>query len=129
MELDEEIQDHLHLSGEFLRSARRDVQDGLLAPARLSMLQALELALKAALIAKTRRPWETHNVHGPFGQHFRGRVDERALARVNRLVQEYGKSRYPDWEAPSEKAMREDLEFVARMVEEIVPSLVAEALP
>lgn len=129
MELDEEIQDHLHLSGEFLRSAQRDVRDGLLAPARPSMLQALDLALKAALIARTGRAWETHNVHGPFGQHFRGRVEDGTLARVNRLIQEYGKSRYPDWEPPSDKAMQDDLAFVTRVVEEIVPALVTEGHP
>lgn len=100
--------------------------DGLYAPARMSMIHALELALKAALMAKTGRPWDTHNVHGPFGQHFRGRIDDKTLARLNRLVQEYGKSRYPDWEAPSEPSMKEDLAFVKLLVEETIPALTAE---
>jgi len=129
MELDDEVQEHLHLSGDFLRSAERDVRDGLYAPARLSLLHALELGLKAALLAKTGRPWGTHVVHGPFGQHFRGRIDERTLGRLNRLVQEYGRSRYPDWEAPTEATMNDDLTFVRSMVEETIPALVAEVHP
>ena len=132
MEHDDEVQDHLHLSAEFLRSARRDVRDGLYAPARFSMLQALELALKAALMARTRtasESWVTHNVHGPFGRHFRGAVPEPDLARVSRLIQEYGKSRYPDWAAPSAARLEDDLAFIARVVKETVPRLVLEAGP
>lgn len=130
MEHDDEVQDYLHLSADFLRSARRDVSEGLFAPARMSMLQALELGLKAALMAKTRKgshEWATHNVHGPFGRHFRGVVDDGVITRINRLVQEYGKSRYPDWPHPAEEEMREDLRFVSEMVEELLPRLAQEA--
>lgn len=130
MEPNDEIQDHLDLSADFLRSASRDVADGLYAPARFSMLQALELALKAALMAKTRttgEEWGTHNVHGPFGRHFRGTVPDDDLSRLNRLIQEYGKSRYPDWAMPSKKSIEDDLAFIERIVLETVPRLVEEA--
>jgi HEPN domain-containing protein len=90
------------------------------------MLHALELALKAALVSKTGREWDTHNVHGPFGQHFRGSIDAATMTRLNRLIQEYGKSRYPDWESPSSQAMESDLEFVGNLVENTVPRLVSE---
>lgn len=130
MEQDEEIQDYLDLSREFLTSARRDVEGGLHAPARLNMLQSLELGLKAALMAKTRTTgadWGTHNIHGPFGKHFRDALSQSLLARVNRLIQEYGKSRYPDWESPSPEALESDLAFIETFVKETLPQLVAEA--
>lgn len=127
MDLHDEVQDYLALSGEFLASAARDVDEGRLAPARMSMLQALELGLKAALIARSGTQgdaWATHNVHGPFARLFRGRVDDAVLTRVSRLVQEYGRSRYPDWAKPEEKEMRDDLAFVTTLVQETLPRLV-----
>lgn len=96
------------------------------------MLQALELALKAALMARTRttgEEWGTHNVHGPFARHFRGAVPDADLSRVSRLIQEYGKSRYPDWTMPSAKSIEDDLAFIEGVVLETVPRLVTEAGP
>ena len=130
MEPDDEVQDYLHLSADFLRSARRDVEDGLFAPARMSLHQALELGLKAALMAKTGttgEDWATHNVHGQFGRHFRDTAGDKVVARVSRLLQEYGKSRYPDWPVPSEREMRDDLRFVAELLEDTLPRLIEEA--
>lgn len=130
MEPNDEVRDYLDLSEEFLRSATRSVDDGLFAPARLSLHQALELALKAALMARTRttsEAWTSHNVHGAFGRHFRGHVPDAELGRVSRLVQEYGKSRYPGWDAPSEKEMRDDLAFVGTLLHETIPRLPQEA--
>lgn len=129
MEQDDEVQDYLHLSADFLQSARRDVDEGRFAPARMSMHQALELGLKAALMAKTGtagEDWATHNVHGQFARHFRGRVEDAVLSRVSRLLQEYGKSRYPDWPSPPEREMREDLRLVEELVEETLPRLIQE---
>ena len=124
---DEAVQEHLDLSRDFLASAQRDAEEGRFAPARFNLLPALELALKAALIARTgSTTWSTHNVHGPFGQHFRGRMDAGTLAKVNLLIQEYGRSRYTDWEEPSHDEMSEDVAFVARMIEETIPHLVSE---
>lgn len=127
---DEEVRDYLDLSADYLESAKRDVVEGRLAPARLSMHQALELALKAGLMAKTRKPgqeWSTHNVHGSFAKHFRGLVPDATLTRINRLVQEYGRSRYPGWPTPAEDEMKADVDFVATLVEETIPRLVEEA--
>ena len=127
MEQGEAVQEHLDLSRDFLASAQRDVEEGRLAPARFNLLHALELALKAALIAKTgSATWPTHNVHGPFGQHFRGRMAPATLAKVNLLVQEYGRSRYPDWKEPDHAEMRSDVSFIAQVIEETIPGLIAE---
>lgn len=126
MDPDEAVRQHLRLSRAFLASAERDVEAGNFAPARLTLLHALELSLKAALVARTGQPWDTHNVHGPFGQHFRDAVPATTPARVNKLVQEYGKSRYPDWEEPSAREMQADLAFVEQVVGHIVPALVSQ---
>lgn len=129
MEPNDEVQEYLELSDQYLRTARRAAEDGLLAPARLSLHQALELAIKAALIARTRtsgEDWAIHNVHGAFGRHFRGHVPDPDLGRISRLVQEYGRSRYPGWEAPSEPQMQDDLRFVEALLHDIVPRLIRE---
>lgn len=129
MEPNDEVQDYLELSEEYLRSAARDVEEGLFAPARLSLQQALELGLKAALMARTGttgEDWTKHNVHGASGKHFRGHVEDAALARISRLVQEYGKSRNPGGETPTQAQTRDDLAFIQQVLHETNPRLLRE---
>lgn len=129
MEPHDEVREYLDLSDEYLRAAMRASEDGHLAPARLSLHQAMELALKGALMARTRtggEAWASHNVHGAFGRHFRGHLPDADLSRISRLVQEYGKSRYPGWDAPTAEQMRDDLKFVERVLRELVPRLIEE---
>lgn len=66
---------------------------------------------------------------GEFGRHFRARVGAETVRRVNRLLDDYNAPRYPDWESPSEEDMREDLDFVAKLIDAEIPSLIKEARP
>jgi len=91
-----EVQGHLALSREFLGTATAALERGELFPARFNALHALELGVKAALLAKTGRIPRTHNVGGEFARHFRGQVGDALCSEVNRALDAYSASRYPD---------------------------------
>jgi len=58
------VQDYYNLSLNYLESAKISLKNELFEPAMFSAIHALELSLKAALLAKEEESWKTHNIGG-----------------------------------------------------------------
>ena len=123
------VQAHLALSRRFLATAQAALQMGEVAPAQFNAAHALELAVKAALAARTGTVPRTHNVGGEFGRHFRETLGTDATRRVKQVLRAYDSSRYPDAPPASPEEVERDLAVVEWVVEDAVPRLLAAGPP
>lgn len=123
---DGEASHYLDLSRDFIAGARVAAEAGHLAPARSSSIHALELCLKAAIIARLGNAPRMHNVGGEFGRLFRPRLGIDILRKINRLLDDYNSPRYPDWETPAAATVLADIQFIERLLAETIPPLLRE---
>ncbi|HEX2021703.1 MAG TPA: HEPN domain-containing protein [Candidatus Thermoplasmatota archaeon] len=107
---------------EYLAAAEVAAANGLHAPAHHHAMHALELGLKAALIADGEPPVRTHNPAGQFGHRFRGRVPDETLRSINRALARYHEMRYPGGSMEVEE-IEEALAFARRFLVDRLPAL------
>jgi HEPN domain-containing protein len=124
---DGSVQAYLALSLEYLQAAEEAHRSGRAAPASFMAVHALELGVKAALARLTGTIPRTHNVGGEFGKHLRGRVAPETTRRLNRLLSDYGEPRYPEWVAPGDAELADDLAFIGEFLRVTLPPLIEEA--
>lgn len=125
---DGEASHYLDLSREFIAGARVAAEADHLAPARFNSIHALELGLKAAIIARLGNAPRIHNIGGEFGRLFRPRLGTDILRKINRLLDDYNSPRYPDWETPEAATVLADIEFIERLLAEDIPALIREVV-
>lgn len=123
---DEQVSRYLDLSREYLAAAKSAATEGNLAPARFNSTHALELALKAAIAARTGLVPKLHNVGGEFGRVFGSALAAATKRRINRLLDDYNAPRYPDWVPPTLDSLVADVEFIEIVVFNEVPRLLQE---
>lgn len=119
------VQAHLHLSRQYLSTARAALDAGDLAPARFNALHALELAIKACIAHADGQVRRTHNVGGEFARLYRDRVGADATRHLNRLLGNYDSARYPERRPPTREQVEAEVVYVEWFILESVPALLA----
>lgn len=64
---------------------------------------------------------------GLFARTFRSRCGPDLCKQVNRALDAYSASRYPDAAAAEEATLREELALARRMIHDVVPALINDA--
>ncbi len=118
-----EVSEHLGLSRSYLATALDSLEQGRVEPALFNAYHALELACKAALLARTGEMPRTHHVGGLFGARFRKEAGAEVCQRITEVLAKYNLPRYPGTRAWTRREAERDIAFIRRVVEEVVPGL------
>lgn len=118
------IQDYYHLSLNYLESAKISLKNELIEPAMFNAIHALELSLKAALLAKTDEVWKTHNIGGQFGRYFKEEIGEKICRRINVILTKYNLPRYPSEKALDPEEVEKDIKFIEEFIENQVVTII-----
>ena len=119
----EEVSDHYELSRLYLETATESLAKGRVEPALFNAYHALELACKAAILARTGEAPRTHHVGGPFGRLFREEAGAAVCRRITEILAKYNLPRYPGTKPWSRREAVTDVAFIRRVVEDLVPKL------
>ncbi|KXA89230.1 hypothetical protein AKJ62_03535 [candidate division MSBL1 archaeon SCGC-AAA259D14] len=122
MENSKKIQKYMNSAREWLRAAEK-VVEAEPNPAAFNALHAIELAAKACLMDETGEEFTTHQIGGSFGKHFREEIGERKAKRLNRLMMEYSRLRYPNAKSVNSEESKKILKFAKEFVKDTVPTL------
>ncbi|HVL48245.1 MAG TPA: HEPN domain-containing protein [Candidatus Thermoplasmatota archaeon] len=102
---------------DYLAAAVLAAEDARVAPAHNLAIHALELGLKAAILAAEGALARRHNPGGEFGRLYRDAVDAARLRRVNRILNRYNDGRYPGGDIPLAEEVEADLAFIASFLD------------
>lgn len=129
MERNGEIQEHYEMSLKYLQTAKASLASGLFEPAMFNAIHSLELAMKAALLTKLDESPKTHNIGGLFGRHFRDEIGRDLCSSANLILTKYNLPRYPGQRPVEDDEVREDVDFIERMIEEHIGPLIMGVAP
>jgi HEPN domain-containing protein len=118
------IQNYYNLSQNYLESAKISLKNELFEPAMFSAIHALELSLKAALLAKTDEPWKTHNIGGQFGKYFREKIDDKTCRKINVIISKYNLPRYLSEKALNPEEVEEDIAFIEEFIQHQIVTII-----
>ena len=129
MERNGEIQEHYEMSLKYLQTAKASLASGLFEPAMFNAIHSLELAMKAALLTELDESPKTHNIGGLFGRHFRDEIGRDLCSSANLILAKYNLPRYPGQRPLKDDEVREDVDFIEKMIEDHIGPLVLDAAP
>ena len=111
------IQEYYELSSDYLESAKISYKNELFEPAMFTAIRALELALKGAVLTKTKDALETYNIGVQFEKYFREELGNETCKGINVLLSKYNLSRYPDDAALDPVEVKKNIKYIEDFIE------------